>query len=98
MQGCCDEGERPNILSSLLRHHVRPGLTGNEKSAEIADVLKELSNAPTAAEKHAIIERLLLREQRELLAAKTASAETPGFLVEKSPSRTPGACPPNRPK
>lgn len=77
----------PNILSALLRHHVKPGLTSNEKSSEIADILKELSNAPTAADKHAIIERLLLREQRELLAASraTPSPETQAPAGEEAP-------------
>lgn len=60
-----------NILSALLRHHVRPGLSGHEKSAEINQILKELSDAPTVADKHAIIERLLLREESVQSAAAT---------------------------
>ncbi len=58
-----------NILSALLRHHVRPGLSGHEKSAEINEILKELSDAPTVSDKHAIIERLLLHEERVQSAA-----------------------------
>lgn len=78
----------PNILSALLRHHVRPGLTGNEKSSEITEVLKELSNAPTAAEKHAIIERLLLREQRELLAGKLSASDAQAVTGEEPQPHT----------
>jgi len=64
-----------NILSALLRHHVRPGLNANEKSAEINSILNELSGASSVSEKHAIIERLLLREQREIQAAARLSGD-----------------------
>lgn len=78
----------PNILSALLRHHVKPGLTDNQKSSEITEILKELSNAPTAAEKHAIIERLLLREQRELMAAKLATPDSIASPTEEPQPHT----------
>lgn len=73
----------PNILSALLRHHVRPGLTANEKSSEINSILKELSGATTVSEKHAIIERLLLREQRELQAASRLENASPVVDAEE---------------
>jgi hypothetical protein len=65
---------------------VRPGMTANEKSSEITDILKELSNAPTSADKHAIIERLLLREQRELLAASSTRPESEVSQSEDAPA------------
>lgn len=50
------------ILAAVLRQHVRTQLPGKQHDAEIKVILDELSKAGTVAERHAILERLMLRE------------------------------------